>query len=174
MFLFLWSVFLCSFSTKNQSLIIQCILITHKQELLLKIFCTSEKKHKITLLCVFLFNQREKETIFLIFCCQSWIVLNFSLFLRLGIRTVQISNVFYITKRLIPYIHPHTWWKTCFDRESIGQFGTSLQIERFEKFKAGCKRILLSFGESLFKVWTIHIIGIIMSLLLTYQNNLHN
>ena len=111
---------------------------------------------------------------FLIFCCHSWNVLNFSLFLRLGIRTVQISNVFYITKRLIPYIHPHTWWKTCFDRESIGQFGTSLQIERFEKFKAGCKRMLLNFGESLCKVWTTRIIGIFMSLHLTYHNILHN
>ena len=96
------------------------------------------------------------------------------LYFTLSIRTIQISNVFYIIKCLIPYIHLRTWWKTCFYRETIGLFGISLHMERFEKFKAGCKRILLSFGESLFKVWTIHIIGIIMSLLSTYQNNLHN
>ena len=90
------------------------------------------------------------------------------------VRTIHISNVFCITKRLIPHIHLHTWWKACFDRESIGPFGISLQMERFEKFKAGCKRMLLNFGESLCKVWTIRIIGIIMSLLSPYQNILHN
>ena len=64
-------------------------------------------------------------------------------------RTIQISNVFYITKRSIPYIHLHTWWKTWFDRELIGPFGSSLQMERLEKFKAGCKRILEFWGEPL-------------------------
>ena len=57
-------VFLCRFSTTNQSLIILCILITHKQEKLLKYFCTSEKNHEKLLNYVFFYLIKGKNSQF--------------------------------------------------------------------------------------------------------------